>query len=99
MELMFVILISAAIGLFLTYASREGRHTYGVLLLPAVSAAVTSVVWIALLWLGFTFDGTWIWVISLVVGPAVALVLALRLPKARTVADSAMLTRLSGGKA
>jgi peptidoglycan biosynthesis protein MviN/MurJ (putative lipid II flippase) len=99
MELMFVILISAAIGLGLTYASREGRHTYGVLLLPAVSAVVTSIVWVGLLWLGFTFDGGWIWAISLVAGGIVALVLALRLPKSRQVADHGMLTALSGGKA
>lgn len=99
MELMFVILISAAIGLLLTYTSRKGRHTYGVLLLPAVSAAVTSVVWIVLLWLGFTFDGGWIWVISLVAGGVVALALALRLPKSRETSDQALLTTLSSGKA
>ncbi len=99
MELLFVILISAAIGLGLTYTSRQGRHTYGVLLLPAVSAVVTSVVWIGLLWLGFTFDGGWIWAISLVAGGVVALILALRLPKSRTSADRAILTTLSGGKA
>jgi uncharacterized membrane protein len=99
MELLFVILISAAIGLLLTYASRRGRHTYGILLLPAVSAVVTSVVWIALLWLGFTFDGGWIWAISLVAGGVVALVLALRLPRSRENADRALLTKLSGGRA
>lgn len=96
---MFVILISAAIGLGLTYVSRQGRHTYGVLLLPAVSAVVTSVVWVALLWLGFTFDGGWIWVISLVAGGVVALVLALRLPKSRETADKQLLATLSSGKA
>ena len=98
MELMFVILIAAAIGLGLTYASRQGRHTYGILLLPAVSAVVTSIVWIGLLWLGFTFDGGWIWAISLVAGGIVALILALRLPKARTTADRDLLTTLSGGR-
>ena len=99
MELMFVILISAAIGLGLTYASRQGRHTYGILLLPSVSAVVTSIVWIGLLWLGFKFDGGWIWAISIAAGAVVALILALRLPRSRQSADRAMLTTLSGGKA
>jgi hypothetical protein len=99
MELLFVLVISAGLGLGVRFASGNGRTSYGITLVPAISVAVTGIVWVALLWLGFTFDGGWIWLISLVVGPVVALIVALRLPRARANADRAMLTRLSGGKA
>jgi hypothetical protein len=97
-ELLFVVLIAAGIGFALPFLLR-GRETYGVTVPAAVSAAVASVVWVALLWLGLTFDGTWIWVLSLIVGPLAGLAVALALPPRRRVADSAMLARLSGGRA
>jgi hypothetical protein len=98
MELLFVVLIAAVFGLAVRYVL-GGRDTYGAALLPAVSAAVASIVWVGLLWLGLTFDGTWIWVISLIAGPLVALFAGLALPRNRRAADRAQLTKLSGGKA
>lgn len=98
MELLFVILISAGIG-FLVHYVLPGRETRGALLLGSVSAAVASAVWVSLLWLGFTFDGGWIWVISLALGGIVAIVLAAALPPRRRANDRAMLTKLSGGRA
>lgn len=98
MELLFVILIAAGIG-FLAQFTIPGRDRRGALLLGSISAAVAAIVWEGLLWLGFTFDGGWIWVISLTAGGLVAIVLATILPKRRKVADRAMLTKLSGGRA
>jgi hypothetical protein len=98
MELLFVVIIAASVGFIVTFVVR-GRETYGVLLPAAAGSAAASVVWVALLWLGLTFDGTWIWVASLVAGGLVSLVTALRLPPRRRVADRALLSRLSGGKA
>jgi len=98
MELLFVVLIAASFALGVRYLVR-GRETYGSILLPAIGAAAASIVWVALLWLGFTFDGTWIWVISLAVAPLTALIVALRLPKQRAEADSRLLASLSGAKA
>lgn len=98
MELLFVVLIAAGIG-FLTHFVIPGRETRGVLLLGAISAAVAAIVWVGLLWLGFTFDGGWIWVISLVVGGLVAIIVAALLPTRRRRNDRAMLTKLSGGRA
>ncbi|MET0989671.1 MAG: hypothetical protein ABWY54_03405 [Glaciihabitans sp.] len=98
MELLFAILIAIVIGFGVSYFT-PGRDTYGVLLVPAISGAVTAVVWVALLWLGWTFDGTWIWVVSLVAGPLVSLVVALLLPRTRHAADAALLAELSGGRA
>ena len=99
MELLFVVLISAGLGAIARYTIR-GRETYGAALLPAISAAVSAIVWVALLWgLNWQFDGTWIWVAALVVGPLVALAIAIVLPGKRQAADKELLTRLSGTKA
>jgi len=98
MELLFVVLIAAGLGFILTYSLR-GRETYGVALPAAVAAAVASVIWVGLLWLGLTFDGGWIWVISLVPAGIAALAVVLLLPRRRAASDRALLTRLTGGKA
>ena len=98
MELLFVVLIAASFALAVRYLVR-GRDTYGSILLPAIGAAAASIVWVALLWLGFTFDGGWIWLISLAVAPLTAMVFAIRLPKQRREADSRMLAELSGARA
>jgi hypothetical protein len=98
MELLFVVIIAASVGFILTFALR-GRETYGVLLPAAVGSAVASVVWVALLWLGLTFDGTWIWVASLIAGGIASLGVVLALPRRRRLADRVLLERLSGRKA
>lgn len=95
MELLFVTVIGAGIGLLLRYVV-PGRHTYGILVLPALAAAVTALVWVALVWLGWTFDGTWIWVVSLLAGGIAALVTALVLRRARPRADERLMQQLSG---
>lgn len=95
MELLFAILIAVGIGFAVSYLT-PGRDTYGFLLPPAVSAAVTAVVWVALLWLGWTFDGTWIWLVSLVVGGLAALGVCLFLPKRRRAADETLQQTLTG---
>jgi hypothetical protein len=94
MELLFVILISFGLGLGARYFL-PGRHSYGSMLIPSVSAALTAVVWVALVWVGWAFDGGWIWVVSLVVGGAAALALAIALPRRRGTADASMLQTLS----
>lgn len=93
-----MILIAAGLG-FIAHYTLPGRDTRGSLLLGSVSAGVAAIIWVSLLWLGFTFDGGWIWLISLVAGGVAALVLALVLPRRRHAADRALLTKLSGGRA
>ena len=97
MELLFVTVIAAGIGLLVRTAV-PGRNEYGLLLIPAVSAAVTAAVWVALVWLGLTFDGGWIWAISLVLGGAAALAFAVLLPRRREKHDERMLQSLMSGK-
>jgi hypothetical protein len=95
MELLFATVIAIAIGLGVSYFT-PGRDTYGFLLVPAVSGAVTAAVWVALVWLGWTFDGGWIWVASLVLGGLAALALSLFLPRRRRAEDEHMLRTLVG---
>jgi hypothetical protein len=98
MELFFVVVIGIGIGAVLRYVL-PSRTSYGMLLLPAVAGAATAIVWVGLLWLGLTFDGTWIWVASLAAGFAAALAAALILPRRREAHDRRKLHELSGGLA
>lgn len=98
MELVYVTVIGAALGAIARYLL-PGRRTYGILLLPAIGAAVTAAVWVVLLWIGFTFDGGWIWAVSLVAAVVASIVAALLIVRARENRDARMLHQLSGGKA
>jgi hypothetical protein len=98
MEIVYVTVVGAGIGLLLRYLL-PGREVYGVALLPALGAAVTAVIWAAMVWLGFTFDGGWIWLASLGGAAVASLVVALFLSRRRLAADARELHVLSGGKA
>ena len=93
MELLFVTVIGAGIGLLVRYTI-SGREHHGALLLPAIAAATTAAVWVILLWAGLTFDGGWIWVISLAAAAIVSVALAILLPRRRVEHDDRMLHRL-----
>ena len=94
MELLFVTLIAFCIGLLARY-TLPGRDTYGVVLIPSIAAIATAIVWEILLWVGWKFDGGWIWVVSLAVAAVISLVLALVLPRVRRNADEQLLQKLS----
>lgn len=94
MELMFVVLLAASLSLGVRYIFRE-RYTFGSALFPAVGGAVAAAVWAGLAWLGWSFDGGWIWVVSILAGPIVCLVIGLFLPKRRITADAVLLDSLS----
>ena len=98
MELLFVTVIGAGIGALVRYLLPQ-RGTYGSLLLPGIAATVTAAVWVALLWAGLTFDGTWIWVASLGAGGIAALVAGLVLPRRRVTHDAHRLDQLARGRA
>ena len=98
MELLFVTVIAAFIGLALRYLL-PGRGSYGLFLVPAIAAAATAAIWVGLVWLGLRFDGGWIWVIALVGGSAITTVGTLLIVRARKVGDERRLHTLSGGRA
>jgi hypothetical protein len=97
-ELLFVTVIGAFIGLALRYLL-PGRGSYGLFLLPAVGAAATAVVWVVLVWAGFKFDGGWIWVIALCAGGVASILVALLVVRGRAIGDQRRLHHLSGGRA
>ena len=98
MELFFVIVIAATIGLIARYVFPQ-RGTYGALLVPSIAASATAIVWVALLWAGLTFDGGWIWVWSIAAAVAVSIAAVLVLPRQRNASDARLLAQLSGAKA
>jgi hypothetical protein len=94
MELLFVTLGGAILGLAAHYALPQ-RHTRGVALVPAIGTAVAGVVWVALTWLGWAWDGGWIWVVSLVAAGLVAGATAFLIGPRRDRADTALFERLA----
>lgn len=94
MELLFAVLGGVLIAGGIRYLFPH-RHSYGVLLLPAVGGAVAAVAWAALTWLGWPFDGGWIWVASLVLPAAAGILVALALGRHRVATDDRMLQELS----
>jgi hypothetical protein len=98
MELLFVTVIGASLGLIARYTFPH-RDTHGLLLVPAAGAAATAAVWVALLWAGLTFDGTWIWVASLAAGILASALVAVLLPRRRAHEDAELFARLSSAQA
>ena len=98
MELAYVTVIGAAIGAVARYLL-PGRRAYGMFLLPAIAAAVTAAVWVGLLWIGWSFDGGWIWVVSLAAAVAASIASAILIVRYRETADKRLLHQLSAGRA
>ena len=94
MELLFATIGGALLGTIFRYVIR-GRSTHGELLLPAVGKAVAAIVWSGLTWIGWSFDGGWIWVVTLIASVLVTLALAIWLPSRRRTADAELLATLS----
>ena len=93
MELLFVALGGVILGIAARYSVPK-RDTHGALLVPALGAIVASVVWAALTWVGWKFDGGWIWVVSLVASGVIATVAGVFLGRQRTASDTELLTKL-----
>lgn len=94
MELLFVVVIAACLGAIARYTLPR-RSSYGLVLLPALAAAVAAIVWVALTWAGMPWDGGWIWAITLVVATGAAIATALILPRSRDAADERLFAELN----
>ncbi|MES2171487.1 MAG: hypothetical protein V4479_12325 [Actinomycetota bacterium] len=94
MELLFATLGGAILGLGMRYVLPK-RETYGSLLLPAVGAVASAVIWEALTWLGWKYSGGWIWVATLIGSAVVATVVGILVGRTRAQGDVELLGRLS----
>lgn len=93
MELLFIVMLGAAIGAIPRYLL-PGRDTYGSALLPAVGAAVAAAVWAALTWIGWHFNGGWIWCASLGASAIAAILVPLVITSRRRRRDDALFEQL-----
>ncbi|WP_378146959.1 hypothetical protein ACFJGV_03825 [Cnuibacter sp. UC19_7] len=98
MELLFVTLGGVILGIIARYAL-PGRGTHGVILVPAVGALASAVLWVALTWLGWPWDGGWIWAVTLVAAGLIVAVVDLVLGRVREEADRRRLADLLSGRA
>ncbi len=93
MELLFVVLGAAGIGAIPRYLLPH-RDTYGTALLASVSVIVASIVWAGLTWLGWPFDGGWIWWASLGAGGLAAVAVPLLISSRRLRHDRELFDQL-----
>jgi hypothetical protein len=98
MELLFITLGGAILGLIGRYVLPR-RDTHGVILIPAIGALVSAVIWVGLTWLGWAWDGGWIWAVTLVATAAIVVVVDLVVGRVREEADSRRLSDLLAGRA
>lgn len=93
---MFIVLGGAIIGMAVRYGLPH-RHTHGVVLVPAIGAAVSAVLWIVLTWAGMKWNGGWIWWIALIGTAVITVAVDLLLGSTRTRGDDRLLHRLQRG--
>ncbi|QPZ39656.1 hypothetical protein [Paramicrobacterium chengjingii] len=93
MELLFVMLFGIAAGLAARYAL-PWRPQHGSMLVPAIGTIASAVVWIGLTWLGWAWDGGWIWAVSIAASVVVSVCLDLVIGSVRNSRDAAMLASL-----
>jgi hypothetical protein len=97
MELLFVCLGGLILGLIARYALPR-RHTSGVLLIPAIGAAVSAVVWVALTWAGLKWDDGAIWWITFAVTALTCGFAALSVGRTRERRDATRLATLMSAR-
>ncbi|ARJ05691.1 hypothetical protein DVJ78_09940 [Humibacter sp. BT305] len=98
MELLFVTLGGVILGILARYVLPR-RGTHGVILVPAIGALASAVIWVALTWLGWPWDGGWIWAVTLVATAVIVAVVDLVLGRVREEADRRRLADLLSGRA
>jgi len=96
--LIWVSVIGAGLGLGLRYLLPH-RHTYGLLLLPAIGAAAAALTWVIMLWVGVDESWGWVaWVATFLAAIAIPAIVALALGGSRTAADTRRRHALTAGR-
>lgn len=98
MELLFVVLLGAILGLAARYTLPH-RHTHGVWLLPAVGVITASILWVALTWAGLKWNAGVIWWITVLGTAAVVVLTDILVGRVRSRFDDRLLVTLSKGAA
>lgn len=96
MELLFVALFGITFGL-VGHALLPLRELRGVLLLPFVGTAVGMVLWVALTWAGWKWNGGWIWTVTITVSILAVAIVGLLATRLRAHADERLFARLVRG--
>ncbi|OUE20073.1 hypothetical protein BFL36_11865 [Clavibacter michiganensis] len=95
MELLFVALFGALIGLVARYALPH-RGTHGALLVPAIGTVAAMVAWVALTWAGLRWDQGVIWIATLGSSALAAAGVDLVLGRRRSAAHARALAAIGG---
>lgn len=98
MELMFITLGGAIIGLTARYVLPQ-RHRHGAVLIPALGAGVAAVLWELLTWAGLKWNAGWIWWVTLIATALVTVAVDLVIGAVRQRSDEHLLQSLSKGAA
>lgn len=93
MEILFVALAGIILGIG-AGAALPRHQLRGIALVPAIGGAAASIVWVALTWLGWAWNGGWIWVATLVLAALVSVVGGQLLSVRRERGDIATFVRL-----
>ncbi len=97
MELLFIVLIGVLAGL-VGRVTLPRHQLLGVVLLPAIGGAAGAVVWVALTWAGWKWDGGWIWVVTIAAMLLSVTAAALLVGRARAAADDRRFAELAGAR-
>jgi len=92
MQILYAIAMAVVIGVIVRFSLPERRST-GIVLVPALAAAVAAVVWALLAWIRWDWSNLAIWLISLGAALVAALALALLAPVLRRRSDAAFFER------
>ncbi len=87
MELFFVVLGGAFFGLVCRRLI-PNRDTHGVVLIPALGAGISAVLWVGLTWLGLEWNRGAIWWITAVATIALVTALDFEIGRRRTARDT-----------
>jgi len=97
-ELLFIVLIGVLVGLA-GWAVLPRRALLGTLLLPAIGGSAAAIVWVALTWASWRWDGGWIWVATLAAAVLSVAGAGMLIARARAADDDRRFAELAGGRA
>jgi len=94
-ELLFIVLIGLLAGL-VGRAVLPNRALLGTLLLPAIGGSAAAIVWVALTWASWRWDGGWIWVATIAAAVLSVAGAGMLIGRARTAEDDRRFAELAG---